>query len=193
MNLGMLVHRVRKAAGGFVSRLKRKDPGSVSEDLDAGDDGIADHLSGSPMEADSGSSRFPGFSPPPSPADRIRASASALADRVRDNPGVLLAATGSLAFLALVLLAFALIQRPPKPVTPSVVVSPKALEILRKIPVPRPDPLAEESALDRPRKDRYTEEEAARMWLDLGLIPTDALRERNRAELQTLLSAMEKR
>jgi len=31
------------------------------------------------------------------------------------------------------------------------------------------------------------------MWLDLGLLPVDALRERNEAELEALLSAMEKR
>jgi len=90
-------------------------------------------------------------------------------------------------------LAVALVQRPPKPVVPAVSVSPEALSILRRIPVPRPDPLAGESALDRPRKDRYTEEEVDRMWLDLGLLPVDALRERNEAELEALLSAMEKR
>lgn len=67
-----------------------------------------------------------------------------------------------------------------------------ARELLSRIPVPRTDPLAEESTLDRPRKARYTETDVAQGWLDLGRLPTDELQKKNRAELETLLSAMEK-
>lgn len=200
-----LVDRARQAVLAFVSRPGRKGPGAASsssgtgsasvgsDGFEAGDDGIADLLSGSPPETEARNPGFPGFAPPPSPADRVRASATALAERVRGNPQALLAAGSGLAVLALILLSVALLRRPPKPVAPGPSVSPEVQEILRRIPVPRPDPLAEESGLDRPRKDRYTEEEAARLWLDLGLLPTEDLRERNRAELQELLSAMEKR
>lgn len=203
MNLGELVARARKLVSALASRLGGKGrnsapPGSGDGSFTAvadgsGEDGLAELLGGTPSADASAPSGFPGFAPLPSPGERLRAFAADLAERIRGNPRALLAATGSLAFLALVLLAAALILRPPKPVLPASSVSPEALSILRRIPVPRPDPLAPESALDRPRKDRYTEEDVARMWLDLGLLPTDALEERNRAELRDLLSAMEKR
>jgi hypothetical protein len=202
MNLGELVDRVRKAVPALASRLGRKarsasasgSGGQVPPGAEAaGEDGLAELLGVASSADASAPADFPGFAPPPSLGDRVRASAAGIAERVRGNPRALLAATGSLAGLALVLLAVALILRPPKPVVPALSVSPEALSILRRIPVPRPDPLAGESALDRPRKDRYTEEEVGRMWLDLGLLPVDALRERNKAELEALLSAMEKR
>lgn len=203
MNLGELVARARKLVSALASRLGGKGrnsahPGSGDGSLAAvadgsEEDGLAELLAGSSAAGSTAPSEFPGFAPLPSPGERLRASAAGLAERIRGNPRALLAATGSLAFLALVLLAVALILRPPKPVLPASSVSPEALSILRRIPVPRPDPLAPESALDRPRKDRYTEEDVARMWLDLGLLPTDALEERNRTELRDLLSAMEKR
>lgn len=126
--------------------------------------------------------------------DRVRkASSAGLVEQVRGNPRALLAAGVGLLCVGLVVLAAALTLRPPKPVVPAVSMSPEALSILRRIPVPRLDPLAEESSLDRPRKDRYTEEDVARMWRDLGLLPVEDLRERNRAELRDLFSALEKR
>lgn len=202
MNLGELVRRARKAVSALASRLGGKGrlsvpsgsggPDSPRADS-SGDDGLSDLLGGSPTEDASSTPGFPGFAPPPNLGDRIRASVDGLAERIRGNPRALLAAGAGLLCLGLVVLAAALIRRPPRPVVPAVSVSPEALSILRRIPVPRPDPLAGESALDRPRKDRYTEEEVDRMWLDLGLLPVDALRERNRAELEALLSAMEKR
>lgn len=201
MNLGELVGRARKAVSALASRLGGKGrlsalsgvgPDSAGEDS-TGDDGLAELLAGSPTADASAPSGFPGFAPPPSPGDRIRDFAAGLAERIRGNPRALLAAGGGLAGLALILLILALLLRPPAPITGSTSLSPEALSILRRIPVPRQDPLAPESSLDRPRKDRYTEEDIARMWLDLGLLPVDALEERNRAELRDLLSAMEKR
>lgn len=194
MNLRELVDRVRKIVSALASRPggKGRLPGSTGADAD-GEDGLSELLGGSSAADVSAPTEFPGFAPPPSLGDRIRSSAADLAGRVRGNPRALLAAGAGLLGVGLAVLAVALVQRPPKPVVPAVSVSPEALSILRRIPVPRPDPLAGESALDRPRKDRYTEEEVDRMWLDLGLLPVDALRERNKAELEALLSAMEKR
>ena len=137
-------------------------------------------------------SAFPGFEPPPGPGDRFRALGEALVERARNNPRALWIAAGGLLALALVLLTVSLALRPPRPVAPSFSASQEALEILRRIPVPREDPLSAETALDRPRKDRYTEEDIARTWLDLGRLPMEELRERNRAELRNLLSAMER-
>ncbi len=201
MDIGGLVARARKAVSALASRLGGKGRGSSPSDIgpdsagedSTGDDGLAELLAGTTTADVSAPSGFPGFAPPPSPGDRIRAFAAGLAERIRGNPRALLAAGGSLAGLALILLILALLLRPPAPIAGSASLSPEALSILRRIPVPRQDPLAPESALDRPRKDRYTEEDIARMWLDLGLLPTDALEERNRAELLDLLSAMEKR
>lgn len=191
MNLRELVDRVRKIVSALASRPGGKGRLSAPSGADAdGEDGLSELLGGPSASAPS---EFPGFAPPPSLGDRIRSSAADLAGRVRGNPRALLAAGAGLLCVGVAVLAVALVQRPPKPVVPAVSVSPEALSILRRIPVPRPDPLAGESALDRPRKDRYTEEEVDRMWLDLGLLPVDALRERNEAELEALLSAMEKR
>lgn len=201
MALKELLDRARKAASALAARagkLVRRDTLSDSgsglppaEADGAGEDGIADLLADSRAET-SGASGFPGFAPPPSPGDRIRGTAEYLVELVRGKPRAILAAGGVLLGLSIFLLAVALALRPPKPMLPSVSASPAAVDLLRRIPVPRKDPRAEESALDRPRKDRYTEEDIDRMWLDLGLLPTEGLRERNRAELGNLLSAMER-
>ncbi len=199
MALKELLDRARKAASALAARAGRlarraapfeSGPSSTGSD-GAGEDGIADLLDGSRAET-SGAPDFPGFAPPPSMGDRIRGTAESLVERVRGNPRAILAAGGVLLGLAICILAAALALRPPKPVLPSVSAAPGAADLLRRIPVPRKDPRAEESALDRPRKDRYTEEDIDRMWLDLGLLPTEGLRERNRAELRNLLSAMER-
>jgi|GEM_PF-6513387 len=201
MDLRDLVSRARKAASALAARagkLVRRDatsdsgsgPSSVEEG-GAGEDEIVDLLADS-RAVSSAAPGFPGFAPPPSLGDRIRGAAESLVERFRDNPRAIFVAGGVLLGLAIFLLVVALALRPPKPMLSSVSASPAAVELLRRIPVPRKDPRAEESALDRPRKDRYTEEDIDRMWLDLGLLPTEGLRERNRAELRKLLSAMER-
>ncbi len=209
MDLGGWIDRVRKAssalagrAGSLVRRSGSRKSGAAPASRNPSGpgapapgepDGLDDLLSGSVPESPGAEDGFPGFAPAPGLGDRVRASTEALAGRIRGNPRALLAAGGGLLALGLALLAVSAILRPPRPVTPAPSVPAEALGILRRIPVPRLDPLEEESSLDRPRKDRYTEEDVVRMWRDLGLLPVEDLRDRNRAELRDLFSALEKR
>jgi len=178
--LSSLISRLRK--GNRVSRLSRTDevaPASSAEPAFLGPDNVPNV-------------DFPGFAPAPSFKDRLRSALAAIVERARNNPRIILAASGGLLVISLVIIAVAFAFRPPKPVTPSRLTDTGALDILRLIPVPQVDPLTEESQLDRPRKDRYTEAEVAEHWLDLGQLPTEELREKNLAELRILLAAREK-
>jgi len=135
---------------------------------------------------------FPGFSPEPGFKEKIRGTLDASVGRIRENPRIIAAAAGGLLVLSLAIIGLAFAFRPPKPVDAPRPGDAAALDILRRIPVPRIDPLSEDSWLDRPGKGRYTEAEIAERWLDLGLLPTEELREKNEAELRSILSIREK-
>ncbi len=183
-----MLGRARERLAPLISRLPGRRRRSGPEQ--AGEGTRAEP--GAPAGEIPGDGSFPGFAPPPTLQERVRGALASLADGARRNPRVLAVSAGALLAAALSVAAVAAAFRPPKPVAPPRISGAAALEILRSLPVPRIDPLAEETPLDRPRKDRYTEVDVARLWIDLGTLPTEELRERNRGELRNILSAMEK-
>lgn len=173
----------RAWAAACAARLRRmlRRPGARDAAVPPGEDAEARSADG-----------FPGFAPPPSLGDRIAGRLNLLSDKLRRNPRSAAIAGVCLAGACAIALVLALASRPPKPITPERLSDPAAAELLRLIPVPLVDPLEQGLALDRPRKDRYTDADVAGKWLDLSELPTAELEEKNRAELSSILSAMEK-
>lgn len=191
MGIKGVLDTARARAASCVAKLRRalRRPDTDSGGLPGTRDASAPP--GEDAEARSGDD-FPGFAPPPSLGDRIAGRLSLLSEKLRKKPRSAAIAGVCLAAACAVALALALASRPPKPITPERLSDPAAAELLRLIPVPLVDPLEQGLALDRPRKDRYTDADVAGKWMDLSALPTAELEEKNRAELSSILSAMEK-
>jgi hypothetical protein len=199
MEIKEVLDGARKAVGKIVSKLPRKGlrrkpapltPSSRGGSAEDGDSSFSPEsgLVGIALQDDG----FPGFAPPPGFKDRLMGSLESAADKIRTNPRFAAIAAGCLSAVVLLVLIAAFTMRPPKPIEAAKASDPSAVELLRLIPVPLVDPLAQSLPLDRPRKDRYTDAEVSHAWMDLGSLPTAELEAKNRAELMTILSAMEK-